>query len=179
MADWDVFVSYTHADGADASRIQAFVEDYALPCGRRRLRVFGDKTDLRAGELGRSIPREIANTRVLMLCCSPAAARSGWVARELADFDAGHEGAAPVVPLLLAGEPNDVVPESLRGREALILDLRAGWHFGRPRGATRVALPRAVAPAADVPPRELIPLDPQRRRLPSAIAAPRRRVAVA
>ena len=179
MADWDVFVSYTHADQAEASRIQAFVEDYALPCGRRRLRVFRDKTDLRAGDLRRSIPREIANTRVLMLCCSPAAARSGWVARELADFDARHQGVAPVVPLLLAGEPNDVVPESLRGREALILDLRAGWRLGRPRGATRVELLRAVAAAADVPLRELIPWDAARRRRRWAIAGAAVAVAVA
>lgn len=157
MAEWDVFVSYTHADQAAAMHIQAFVEDYPLPGGRRRLRVFRDQTDLRAGELGCSIPQEIGRARVLMLCCSPAAARSGWVAREVAAFHAAHGGDAPLVPLLLAGEPDAVVPEALHGREALILDLRAGWRFGRPRGTTRVELLRAVAAAADVPLRELIP----------------------
>lgn len=179
MADWDVFVSYTHADHAAASRIQAFVEDYPLPGKRRALRVFRDKTDLRAGELGRSIPQEIGNARVLMLCCSPAAARSGWVAREVAAFDSAHGAAAPLVPLLLDGEPEAVVPQTLAGREALILDLRAGWLLGRPRGTTRVELLRAVAAAADVPLRELIPWDAARRRQRWAMVGAAVAVAVA
>lgn len=179
MVDWDVFVSYTHADQVAAARIQAFVEDYPLPAGRRRLRVFRDKTDLTAGELGRSIPAEIGRARVLMLCCSPAAARSGWVTREVAAFHAAHGEAAPLVPLLLGGEPEAVVPENLRGREALILDLRAGWRFGRPRANTRVELLRAVAAAADVPLRELIPWDAARRRRRQAIVGTGVAVAVA
>jgi TIR domain len=167
MSTWDVFVSYTHADMEAASRIQAFIEDYPLPGGRNAVRVFRDKTDLAAGDLGRSIPREIDSARVLMLCCSPAAARSGWVSREVDAFDAAHGGQAPIVPLLLDGTPETSVPPVLRGRDALILDLRAGWRFGRPRTTTRVELLRALAAAADMPLRELI-----RWTLRGAAAAP-------
>jgi hypothetical protein len=164
MADWDVFVSYTHVDQVAAGRIQAFVEDYRLPGGRKALRVFRDKTDLRAGDLGRSIPEEIGKARVLMLCCSPSAARSGWVGREVEAFHQAHGTDAPLVPLLLEGDPTLVVPETLRGRDTLILDLRGGWRLGRPHGTTRVELLRAVAAAADIPLRELIPWDVARRR---------------
>jgi hypothetical protein len=66
-------------DLAQAVRIQAFLEDYALPGRRRKLRIFRDKTDRTGGELRRSLPSEIRSARVL--CCVVArrpSARTGW-----------------------------------------------------------------------------------------------------
>lgn len=161
---WDAFISYTHSDLPTAMRIQAFIEDYPLPGRRRKLRIFRDKTDLAGGDLNRNLPSAIRSARVLLVCCSEAAARSAWVAREIAEFDAFHGDERTIVPLLLAGDSIDVTPSALAGRETLVLDLRDGWRFGRPRSSTRVELLRAVATVAGVPLRDLIPWDALRRR---------------
>ncbi|MFS8979446.1 toll/interleukin-1 receptor domain-containing protein [Cupriavidus necator] len=159
---WDAFISYAHEDQHIAFKVQAFIEDYPLPSGRR-LRLFRDETDMPAGELDKNILDELGTSRALLLCCSPSIVDSYWVQHEITAFQNARPGHA-VVPLLLAGDLVTVVPESIRSREALVLDLRAGWRFGRAARATRIELLRAIAAIADIPLRELIPWDEQRRR---------------
>lgn len=60
--------------------------------------------------------------------------------------------------------PEGSLPEPLKSREPLVLDLRDGWRLGRPRSSTRLELLRAIAGIAAIPLRELIPWDQARRR---------------
>jgi hypothetical protein len=159
---WDAFLSYSSRDGAVVARVQRFLERYRLPNGRR-LRVYRDETDITGGELPAQLRKALAESGCLVVCCSEAATKSGWVAREIEAF---REFAPerPIVPVLVAGEPPANVPPPLRAAELRWSDLRDGWRFGLPRRKTRVELVRVVAAAAGMEFRELLPLDRNRRR---------------
>lgn len=159
---WDVFLSYSSRDGEVVARVQRFLERYWLPDGRR-LRVYRDETDIVGGELPEQLRKALGESRCLVVCCSEAAAKSNWVAREIEAFcELAPE--RPIVPVLVAGEPPANVPPPLRAAELRRSDLRDGWRLGLPRSKTRVELVRVVAAAAGLEFRELLPLDRNRRR---------------
>jgi hypothetical protein len=81
------FISYSHAgDRALASALQAGLHRFAKPWHRlRALRVFRDEASLAANpRLWGSISEALLASKSLILLASPEAARSDWVARELA-----------------------------------------------------------------------------------------------
>src|SRR5262245_17972594 len=86
MADFDAFISYSHArDKSLATTLQWIMQKLGKPWYRRRaLRVFRDDTSLSATpHLWASIEQALDDTRFLILFASPDAARSPWVAKEV------------------------------------------------------------------------------------------------
>ena len=173
MPAYDAFISYSHADQRAAARLQAFLESYPIPgavgIGQRRLRIFRDKTDLRAGSLHGEILEALASSASLLVCCSPEAAGSTWVQREINAFQASGEE-RPIILIMLAGKRETSIPEPLRNRDDLYIDLRKGWILGLLRPTARLELVRAVARIAGLDLRELIPWDKRRQRQRTELA---------
>ena len=128
---WDAFISYASSDRSTARRIQQFLERYRHPDRGRRLQVFLDVTDIRSGELGRSLGEELKSSRKLVVCASRASADSRWVDKEFAIFR-GARGDGAVGVVLLDGEPDQVVPPAADGGTYRWHDLRRafGAEFG-------------------------------------------------
>jgi hypothetical protein len=175
MATYDAFISYSHTDQHAANRVQTFLESYRLPetAGRerrkrRKLRIYRDKTDIRAGSLREEILAALAESACLLVCCSTASAASEWVAGEASAFLAGGAD-RPVILVLLEGERKASIPTPLLGRDDLVIDLRQGWFMGMLRPAKRLELVRAAACIAGLDLRQLIPWDKRRRRQRAAL----------
>lgn len=170
-ARFRAFVSYSHSDAAFARRLQRRLETYRVP---RRLAnriqpigaaqgsvgpVFRDREDLSASEdLSEAVKEALAHSQALIVLCSPAAARSLWVAREIELFRALHPD-RPVLAALIDGTSQDAFPEELRkgGAHPLAADFRREGH-GR-----KLAFLKIVAGILAIPLDELIQRDAQRR----------------
>ncbi|HVF83902.1 MAG TPA: TIR domain-containing protein [Sphingomicrobium sp.] len=121
------FLSYSHADAADAAWLHGAVEKFQVPrelVGRRTERflvpkrltpIFRDRSELAASkDLSQEIKEAIECSRHLIVLCSPAAARSRWVNEEVRAFKKLRPD-GEVLAAILAGEPH---ASSLPGREA-------------------------------------------------------------
>lgn len=170
-ARFRAFVSYSHADTAAARRLQKRLETYRVPrrlAGRvvpignaqgRVGSVFRDREDLPASaDLSESVKDALARSQALIVLCSPDAALSRWVAREIELFRALHPD-RPVLAALLRGAPEQSFPPELRkdGAEPLAADFR------RSGDGPRLALLKVVAGILGIPLDELIQRDAQRR----------------
>jgi MTH538 TIR-like domain (DUF1863) len=164
---YDAFISYSHSDVIAARRVQRFLESYRLPPGipftEKRLRIFRDATDIRTGTLSEELNSALDASRTLIVCCSPSAASSRWVAQEIDRF-LEQTPTRPVVALLLAGDPDAAIPQKLRVLEHRFADLRSPWFFGRMKSKGRDELIRAVATITGADLRQLIPWEKRRRR---------------
>ena len=111
-ADFDVFISYSRDDAAFARLLGKALAAYTPPKGlglpTRRLRVFRDESDIKGSEYFESIDGFLRRSRKLLLICSPSARNSHFVDDEVRRF-VEVRGAAHVIPLLLAGIPNNEV----------------------------------------------------------------------
>ncbi|HEY4971075.1 MAG TPA: toll/interleukin-1 receptor domain-containing protein [Steroidobacteraceae bacterium] len=147
------FISYSHKDAAFGRRLHRRLEAYALPrrlAGRtagegvavpRRLTpIFRDREEFPAAQdLSAEVRAALQESRSLIVVCSPAAAVSPWVAREVELFRELHPG-RPVFAAIREGDPKDSLPPALRlidpdGRaiEPLAADFRRGhdgWELG-------------------------------------------------
>lgn len=166
------FVSYSHADSAFAARLQRKLEGYRLPrrlagdvaplAGQAQGRigpVFRDRADLpAAGDLSTAVREGISASSALVVVASPDAARSRWVAREIALFRELHPNSLILVALA-RGEPREALPETLReGRvEPLCADFR------KQGDGRRLAFLKIVAGLADLPLDTLVQRDAQRQ----------------
>ncbi len=170
------FISYSHRDAAFGRRLHRRLEAYALPrrlVGRDTPRgpapariapVFRDLEELPAADdLSAEVRAALADSATLIVVCSPAAAASPWVAREIETFRALHPG-RPILAALIAGDPADAFPEPLRlpgsdGRpvEPLAADFRPGLD------GERHALLKLVAGVTGIGLDELVQRDAQRR----------------
>ena len=121
------FLSYCHADEKTADRVHRRLERFKVPpelIGKdrgegvipRRLRpVFRDRHELAAArDLGAEIEEALAESRVLIVLCSPAAATSRWVNSEIERYHRVRP-AGQVLAAIVAGEP---YAADLPGREA-------------------------------------------------------------
>jgi hypothetical protein len=121
------FLSYSHHDKAVAKRLQRQLETYRLPrrlVGRetsegpvpaRVLPVFRDRDELHAGaDLKSSVQDALSRSRWLIVVCTPDAARSPWVNREVIEFKR-LRGERHVLALIVRGEP---FASDMPGREA-------------------------------------------------------------
>jgi len=121
------FLSYSHHDKAVAKRLQRQLETYRLPrrlVGRetsegpvppRVLPVFRDRDELHAGaDLKSSVQDALSRSRWLIVVCTPDAARSPWVNREIIEFKK-LRGERHVLALIVRGEP---FASDMPGREA-------------------------------------------------------------
>ncbi|MBI4626445.1 MAG: toll/interleukin-1 receptor domain-containing protein [Verrucomicrobia bacterium] len=121
------FISYSHRDARVATALQHALETYWLPrslvgtCNASgmvpaRLRpVFLDRGDLQASTVLKGVVHEaLAQSRYLIVVCSPDAARSTSVDQEIVEFKKMH-GESRVLAVIAAGEP---FASRMPGREA-------------------------------------------------------------
>ncbi|HJV42574.1 TIR domain-containing protein [Caulobacter sp.] len=164
------FVSYSHRDAARGRRLHGRLERYVLPrrlvgritprgrTPRRLAPIFRDREEFPAAhDLSTEVRAALSVSNALIVICSPNAAASPWVAREIELFRALHPD-RPILAALIAGEPDTAFPAPLRDHaEPLAADFR-------PAGdGERLALLKLVAGMAGVGLDELIQRDAQRR----------------
>lgn len=121
---YEAFISYSHTeyDARVAREVQRFLEGFSIPAplregsGRARLgKVFRDEDELAAGSsLARELEAALGSSRWLIVICSPAAAASPWVAREVETFIA-QNGRTRVLAVLASGDPETAFPAALQG----------------------------------------------------------------
>ena len=133
--EYFAFISYKHEDMRWAKWLQQQIETYRLPSIIRKQAphlpkqirpVFRDQTDISSGPLLQNLRQELQDSRFLIVLCSPAAAKSEWVNREVQHFiDMGREDR--IIPFVVAGTPNAANPEEecfpaiLRGDQRAML----------------------------------------------------------
>lgn len=111
------FISYSHRDEKLARWLHKAIETYKVPStlvGKpgphgifpaRIGPIFRDEDELPgAAELGPELESALANSAALIVICSPAAARSVWVDREIRSFKLGA-GDRPVLAVIADGDP--------------------------------------------------------------------------
>ena len=165
------FISYSHRDAKVAGWLHRSLEGYRIPkhlvgsatlfglVSARLTPIFRDREDLPAAtDLSAAVKAALAVSDSLIVICSPSAAASPWVAREIETFHALH----PDRPVLLAiadGEPAECFPPAIRvlAAEPLAADLRKSGD-GR-----RLGLLKLVAGVTGLPLDRLAQRDAQRR----------------
>jgi len=135
---YTAFLSYSHKDAAQARRLHRRLERYRIPArlvgtaGRhgpvpaRLTPIFRDREELpAAGDLSATVRDALAASDHLIILCSPNAAASLWVEREITAFRELRPG-RPVLAAILDGEPVGCFPAALvaDGAEPLAADLR-------------------------------------------------------
>lgn len=150
------FISYKREDEAWAKWLQKKLQYYKLPveickkhpnlefseCPRH---VFKDTTDLSGGVLAKAIKAGLDSSKFLIVICSPRAAKSDWVCKEVQEFiDSGRE--EYIIPFIIEGEPhaknkeNECFPSTLKTlageRELLGININEN---GREAAAVKVA----------------------------------------
>jgi tetratricopeptide (TPR) repeat protein len=136
------FISYASEDKSWARWLQRAIESYGIPARlidhelptgepvpKRFKPLFRDRSELpAAADLGGQIEVALRASRYLIVVCSPAAARSRWVEKEVATFQA-LQPPGRVLTLIVDGEPDsgdarECFPASLRAGEPLAADAR-------------------------------------------------------
>lgn len=172
---YSAFISYSHADIRFARHLQRRLETYRLPrrivqdaragreAGRRLKPVFRDVDELTAApDLTAAVRQAIAEADYLIVICSPAAAASLWVGREVELFRVLN-GDERILTALVQGTAETAFHPALRGGPAgpALHPLAADF---RPGGPDReAALLKLVAPLAGVRLDALVQRDAQRR----------------
>jgi tetratricopeptide (TPR) repeat protein len=171
LGRYAAFLSYSHRDAATARWLHRRLEAYRIPrrlvgsegelgpVPARLVPIFRDREELpAAGDLSDKVRAALAESGALVILCSPAAAASPWVAKEIDTFRALHPD-RPVIAAILDGEPAEAFPPNLAagGIEPLAADLRPG-HDGR-----RLGFLKLVAGLSGVGLDALVQRDAQRR----------------
>ena len=128
---YDAFISYKNAppDRDVAGELRRLLEHFRIPKelrkgNRKTLKCFLDRLELSASaDLPEAIKLALSRSAFLILVCSPEAAASTWVAREIQFFvKAGRRD--EILILLLAGSKEESIPPALEG-EPRYVDIRA------------------------------------------------------
>ncbi len=111
------FISYSHADKRVAEWLHRALETYRIPpklvgtstrvgiVPRRLTPIFRDRDELSAThDLGGALNAALEESLFLLVICSPASAKSRWVAEEILAFKRLH-GEHRVLAVIVAGEP--------------------------------------------------------------------------
>lgn len=114
------FISYKREDEKWAKWLQHKLEHYKLPTSVRKTNlslpervrpVFKDTTDLAGGVLEKTIKDALNSSKYLIVICSPRAAQSPWVCKEVQEFiNSGRE--EYIIPFIIDGEPNSFNKET-------------------------------------------------------------------
>lgn len=142
MMGYFAFLSYSRADDKQANWLHRRLDSFRTPkplqgadgplgpAPAKLHPIFRDRTDMAGGgSLSERIDAALAESQALIVLCSPAAAQSPWVDREVATFIA-RQSVAKVFPVIASGLPNsedverDFFPPALRGHGLLAADLR-------------------------------------------------------
>lgn len=171
------FISYSHKDAAFGRRLHRRLETYALPrrlIGRatpqgvvstRLAPIFRDREELPAAhDLSAEVQAALKESRSLIVVCSPDAAASRWVSREVELYRALHPE-RPILAAIRSGEPGECFPAALIHCQAdgtpiepLAADFRRG------RDGEHLGLLKLVAGIAGLGLDELAQRDAQRHR---------------
>src|SRR5688572_11348438 len=112
------FISYSNVDRAMGERIQKALESFSVPqplqgqdfgrgpVPKRITPIFRDRWDADASaDLGETLRTGLQASDALIVLCSPAAARSSWVAEEIRTFKRiGREDR--IYPVIVDGLPD-------------------------------------------------------------------------
>lgn len=150
------FISYKREDEAWAKWLQKKLEHYKLPTEIRKKNpnlefskcprhIFKDTSDLSGGVLAKAIKAGLDSSKFLIVICSPRAAKSDWVCKEVQNFiDTGRE--EYIIPFIVEGVPyaketeQECFPISLKTlageRELLGININEN---GREAAAVKVA----------------------------------------
>lgn len=130
---YDFFISYRHAepDADIAAYIQRLLENYSIPkelqekSGKSKIkRVFRDESELSASsDLSQDIRNQLAESEFLIVICSPNTRHSRWVTQEIQTFMEVRT-ARNILPVLIAGEPEDSFPDILMETEPMAANFR-------------------------------------------------------
>jgi hypothetical protein len=138
LGRYAAFLSYSHKDAAAARWLHRRLETYRLPrrlvgsagehgpVPARLTPIFRDREELpAAGDLSERVRAALAQSRHLIVICSPNSAASPWVAKEIETFRELHPG-RPVYAAIVDGDPDQCFPRGLAGVgiEPLAADLR-------------------------------------------------------
>jgi len=144
MQEYTAFISYRHKDLdiAAAKAIHSKLENFVIPAQIKKAtgikkvgRCFRDQEELpTSSDLAQDILDALANSRWLVVVCTPDTPHSKWCLAEIETFIRLH-GRSRVLAVLAAGEPAQSFPDILRfdimpdgrrvEREPLAADLRA------------------------------------------------------
>src|SRR5215469_6011014 len=171
------FISYSHKDAAFGRRLHRRLETYALPrrlIGRatpqgtvpaRLSPIFRDREELPAAhDLSVEVQAALKASCSLIVVCSPDAAASQWVSREVELFRALNPD-RPILAAIRNGEPGECFPAALTRStlggeriEPLAADFRRGGD------GNHLGLLKLVAGIAGIRLDELAQRDAQRHR---------------
>lgn len=107
---YHAFISYKREDEEWAKWLQHKLEHYKLPSnlnGRSDLPkeirpIFRDQSDLAGGVLANEINKALQSSKYLIVICSPRAAQSGWVGKEVQTFiELGRTD--KIIPFIIGG----------------------------------------------------------------------------
>lgn len=114
------FISYKREDERWAKWLQKKLEAYGFPIALRKENpslpskirpVFRDQSELSGGKLKEAIENGLKDSKYLIVICSPRAAKSPWVSKEVQYFiDHGRE--EYIIPFIIGGSPNASDPEN-------------------------------------------------------------------
>ncbi len=132
---YDAFISYRHVepDRSWAKWLHESLETYRVPqklarqgVAPRVRRVFRDEEELSASaDLRKEILARLAESRFLIVVCSPRTPQSKWVNAEVQRFrDMGRHDR--ILALLVEGDPSEAFPAALREIRTTIADERGG-----------------------------------------------------
>ena len=152
---YDIFISYKHEslDKAVAAKLQKSLEHYKIPkeiqkkTGKEKIkRVFRDEEELAvSSDLGKEIEDQISQSEYLLVVCSKKTKESQWVLKEIDTF-LKYRDAEHILPVLIEGEPEESLPESiLVYGEPMAADVR-GKNEKEVLKKVKKELPRLIAP---------------------------------
>lgn len=114
------FISYKREDERWAKWLHKKLESYGFPVALRKENpslpskirpVFRDQSELSGGKLKEAIENGLKDSKYLIVICSPRAAKSPWVSKEVQYFiDHGRE--EYIIPFIIGGSPNASDPEN-------------------------------------------------------------------
>jgi WD40 repeat protein len=118
---FNAFISYSRKDIAFASALERALEAYIPPRvngeGKKRIEVFRDEGDFTGSEYYNAIQQHLQHSEKLIVICSPAARSSAFVNDEINRFAALH-GKERIIPVLLSGQPNNIIEDGKEGERA-------------------------------------------------------------
>ncbi len=132
------FISYSHRNDDVGAWLHRKLESYRIPARlvgqkgaqgevpARLTPIFRDLLELPvAGDLSAEVQAALTRSDHLLVLCSPAAAASPWVAREIELFRDMHPD-RPILAALVDGTPETAFPPALTagGREPIAADIR-------------------------------------------------------
>jgi len=141
---YDAFISYRHVepDQTVAKYVLQMIEIFKVPTAFYKdgkspvFRVFRDREELAARDLGASIEEALTQSRYLVVICSKRTPLSEWCQKEIEIFKGLH-GEERIIPVLIEGEPDEAFPNPLKEikdqgdvHEILAADIRPDEIFG-------------------------------------------------